>query len=114
MTSDLAAQVATLAARIEALEVEVSELRRALPVANGMGAVHDLAQLLPAIADRMGSEPFTAADLLDDAVLRPLLGGRSAKALGKAFGRAEGAAIAGHVVRRDPRERNTWKIFRSI
>ena len=74
--------------------------------------------LLPAIAGAVGSEAFLVRELLhvDAQGLRGVLGGCSAKALGRLLRRAEGQPVGGYVVERLNTENGAilWRVVKVV
>jgi hypothetical protein len=76
-----------------------------------------LAQILPAIAGALGSEPFASRDLSDASPgLRVVLRGLSVKQIGRLLSRAEGVPIDGWLVERCGIEINValWRVVATV
>jgi hypothetical protein len=84
MTPEELARLAALEARVAALE------------SNAGLDVPFLRQLLPALAGRFGSHPFTIGEARRDPGLRRIIGNRSAVSLGKLFARSAGFIVGGY------------------
>lgn len=118
-------------ARLEALERDHEELKRAIlaelrairlvlarqarPTSLTRADRDRLAAILPATAGLKGSELFTARELLEDdaPALRLVLAGLSAKQIGRLLQRAEGRPIDGYTVQHDGSEAgaNLWRVL---
>ena len=74
-----------------------------------------LAAILPAIAGSVGSDLFTAKELLEQhtPAVRLVLGHLTARQLGRLLQRAEGARVAGYTVQRDGTEVGAvlWRVL---
>lgn len=76
--------------------------RRQRPVSLSREDRKGLARLLPAVAGVYGAEPFSARDLAEDdrPAVSIVVGGRSAKLLGKLLSRADGIGVDGLMLQR--------------
>lgn len=90
--------------RLAALEATVAHLRARVEVLERPRLTRAdrlvLLRLLPVLAGVFGSDPFTSRDVVDDpsAALQLVLGGRTAKQIGRLLRRATGQPLAGFVV----------------
>jgi hypothetical protein len=96
-----------LIAEVRALRADIAAMRPKPAVPSG-GL---LDALLPAVAERLGSDPWTAADLLDE--FPELLRDVSAKRLGKMLAAVQDGAVNGLVVRRGA-ERHYWTVEAAV
>jgi hypothetical protein len=74
-----------------------------------------MAKLLPGIAGRHGSDPFTAGEVLEDPALRKI-SGRKARSLGKLLSRCSGRSFDGLMVQAVGVEHNSvlWQITKVL
>src|SRR5687767_5749045 len=117
--SEAPASVAEVLADILA---EVRGIREALEQRGGRSTLtrndlEALRRLLPAIAGAIGSELFTARELIRHAApgLQAVCAGMSAKSLGRLLKRAHGIPVDGYVVRAEGLELGAvlWRILQT-
>jgi len=97
--------VAKILAELQALRAEVAALKPKRE--NGDEAL--LAALMAALGDNCGSDPFFAADLVDDEAY-PMAAGMSALEIGRLIARGADREIAG---RRIVRAGKRWRVVAS-